>query len=37
MYKENENIDVEIRMYTMTNSCARIQLPEHWAMLALNN
>ena len=35
MYKEKEVINVEIRTYTITTSCPRIQLPDHLSTLAL--
>ena len=35
MYKENEVINAEIRTYTITTSCPRIQLPDHLSTLAL--
>ena len=35
MYKEKEVINAEIRTYTITTSCPRIQLPDHLPTLAL--
>lgn len=35
MYKEKEGINAEIRTYTITTSCPRIQLPDHLSTLAL--
>ena len=35
MYKEKEVINAEIRTYTITTSCPRIQLPDHLSTLAL--
>ena len=35
MYKEKEVINAEIRTYTITTSCPRIQFPEHLSTLAL--
>ena len=35
MHKEKEVIHAGARTYTITTSCARIQLPDHLATLAL--
>ena len=35
MYKEKEVINAEIRTYTITTPCPRIQLPDHLSTLAL--
>ena len=35
MYKETEVINAEIRTYTITTSCPRIQLPDHLSTLAM--
>ena len=36
--KENKNIHMEIQTYTMTTSCARVQLPhDQYATQALNS
>ena len=35
MYKEKEVINAEIRTYTITTPCSRIQLPDHLSTLAL--
>ena len=35
MYKEKEVINAEIRTYTITTSCPRIQFPEHLSTLTL--